>query len=107
MIPREACPQCGSTWYKRNGHIHTGKQNHRCSAVAHLTEYDLELGPQGPLIQRTQGWGVSPLGSPVGGGRRPPDVDDRPTPEPYRPPSVSPLAAHRDPTMGGGQSRAI
>src|SRR5215470_1998283 len=30
MIPREACPQCGSRWYKRNGHIHTGKQNHRC-----------------------------------------------------------------------------
>jgi len=29
MIRREACPQCGSTWYKRNGHIHTGKQNHR------------------------------------------------------------------------------
>jgi insertion element IS1 protein InsB len=28
--PREACPQCGSRWYKRNGHIHTGKQNHRC-----------------------------------------------------------------------------
>lgn len=27
---REACPQCGSTRYKRNGHIHTGKQNHRC-----------------------------------------------------------------------------
>jgi len=30
MAPRETCPQCGSTWYKRNGHIHTGKQNHRC-----------------------------------------------------------------------------
>src|SRR5216683_2197606 len=30
MTPREACPQCGSIWYKRNGHIHTGKQNHRC-----------------------------------------------------------------------------
>ena len=30
MIMRDACPQCGSTWYKRNGHIHTGKQNHRC-----------------------------------------------------------------------------
>jgi insertion element IS1 protein InsB len=30
MILREACPQCGSRWYKRNGHIHTGKQNHRC-----------------------------------------------------------------------------
>src|SRR5262245_38205436 len=30
MTPREACPQCGSLWFKRNGHIHTGKQNHRC-----------------------------------------------------------------------------
>jgi insertion element IS1 protein InsB len=30
MITREACPQCGSRWYKRNGHIHTGKQNYRC-----------------------------------------------------------------------------
>jgi insertion element IS1 protein InsB len=30
LTPREACPQCGSRWYKRNGHIHTGKQNHRC-----------------------------------------------------------------------------
>ena len=30
MVPLEACPQCGSRWYKRNGHIHTGKQNHRC-----------------------------------------------------------------------------
>ena len=29
MGPREACPQCGSTWYKRHGHSHTGKQNHR------------------------------------------------------------------------------
>jgi transposase-like protein len=30
MPPREACPQCRSLWFKRNGHIHTGKQNHRC-----------------------------------------------------------------------------
>src|SRR5918999_2108926 len=30
LTPREACPQGGSRWYKRNGHIHTGKQNHRC-----------------------------------------------------------------------------
>jgi len=30
MMTREACPQCVSTWYKKNGHIHTGKQNHRC-----------------------------------------------------------------------------
>ncbi len=30
MALRVACPQCGSIWFKRNGHIHTGKQNHRC-----------------------------------------------------------------------------
>src|SRR5262245_35484203 len=30
MTPRETCPQCGSSWFKRNGHIRTGKQNHRC-----------------------------------------------------------------------------
>lgn len=30
MTLREACPQCGSICFKRNGHIHTGKQNHRC-----------------------------------------------------------------------------
>ena len=30
MAPRETCPQCESKCYKRNGHIHTGKQNHRC-----------------------------------------------------------------------------
>src|SRR5262250_180015 len=30
MTPREACAQCGPRWYKRNGHLHTGKQNHRC-----------------------------------------------------------------------------
>ena len=32
MIKREACPQCGSMHYKRNGRIHTGKQNHKCQA---------------------------------------------------------------------------
>src|SRR5215213_8119375 len=30
MIKREACPQCGSRQYKRNGRIHTGKQNYKC-----------------------------------------------------------------------------
>jgi IS1 family transposase len=30
MIKREACPQCGSRQYKRNGRIHSGKQNHKC-----------------------------------------------------------------------------
>ena len=32
MIKREACPQCGSRQHKRNGRIHTGKQNHKCKA---------------------------------------------------------------------------
>src|ERR1043166_3929923 len=32
MINREVCPQCGSRQYKRNGRIHTGKQNHKCKA---------------------------------------------------------------------------
>jgi insertion element IS1 protein InsB len=27
---REACPECGSERFKKNGHIHTGKQNHQC-----------------------------------------------------------------------------
>lgn len=29
MIKREACPQCGSSHYKRNGRIHSGKQNYK------------------------------------------------------------------------------
>src|SRR4029434_237460 len=32
MSKREACPQCGSSQYKRNGRIHSGKQNHKCKA---------------------------------------------------------------------------
>ena len=31
MIIRDRCPQCGSQQYKKNGHIHNGKQNYRCS----------------------------------------------------------------------------
>ncbi len=32
MILREAYPQCRSRQYKRNGRIHTGKQNYKCRA---------------------------------------------------------------------------
>jgi transposase-like protein len=32
MVAREACPACASPQFKKNGHIHTGKQNHRCKA---------------------------------------------------------------------------
>jgi insertion element IS1 protein InsB len=30
MVIREVCPRCQSAKYKKNGHIHTGKQNHHC-----------------------------------------------------------------------------
>ena len=30
MSMREACPPCGSQLFKKNGHIHNGKQNHQC-----------------------------------------------------------------------------
>jgi insertion element IS1 protein InsB len=32
MVVREVCPACGSQHFKKNGHIHTGKQNHQCQA---------------------------------------------------------------------------
>ena len=32
MVEREACPQCGSRQYKKNGRIHSGKQNYKCKA---------------------------------------------------------------------------
>ena len=30
MVTRDGCPQCGSQQYKKNSHIHNGKQNHQC-----------------------------------------------------------------------------
>jgi insertion element IS1 protein InsB len=30
MIIRDVCPQCQSPKYKKNGHIHNGKQNYQC-----------------------------------------------------------------------------
>jgi hypothetical protein len=50
MTPREACPQCGSRVYKRNGHIHTGKQNHRCNACGRA----FVLTPENSLITQEQ-----------------------------------------------------
>jgi insertion element IS1 protein InsB len=32
MVVRDACPGCGSLQFKKNGHIHSGKQNHQCKA---------------------------------------------------------------------------
>jgi transposase-like protein len=30
MVIRDVCPQCKLPKYKKNGHIHNGKQNHQC-----------------------------------------------------------------------------
>jgi transposase-like protein len=32
MVGRDACSGCGSTQFKKNSHIHSGKQNHQCKA---------------------------------------------------------------------------
>ena len=50
MTPREVCPQCGSPWFKRNGHIHTGKQNHRCKRCGRA----FVLNPENHLITEEQ-----------------------------------------------------
>jgi IS1 family transposase len=50
MTPREVCPQCGSPWFKRNGHIHTGKQNHRCKRCGRA----FVLNPENPVITEEQ-----------------------------------------------------
>jgi transposase-like protein len=50
LTAREACPQCGSQWYKRNGHIHTGKQNHRCKLCGRA----FVLTPENSVITEEQ-----------------------------------------------------
>jgi IS1 family transposase len=30
MVIRDVCPQCQSSKFKKNGHVHNGKQNHYC-----------------------------------------------------------------------------
>lgn len=50
MVPRETCPQCRSTWFKRNGHIHTGKQNYRGKVCGRA----FVLNPEHPVITEEQ-----------------------------------------------------
>jgi insertion element IS1 protein InsB len=50
MRLREACPQCGSSWHKKNGHIHTGKHNHRCKLCGRA----FVLNPENSLITEEQ-----------------------------------------------------
>jgi insertion element IS1 protein InsB len=50
MALRETCPQCGSRSFKRNGHIHTGKQNHRCKLCGRA----FVLTPENSVITEEQ-----------------------------------------------------
>ncbi len=42
MVIRDACPACGSNQCKKNGHIHTGKQNHQCKTCGRQFVLDAE-----------------------------------------------------------------
>src|SRR5215210_6272828 len=50
MSKREACPQCGSRQYKRNGRSHTGKQNYKCKACGRA----FVLVPENHVITQEQ-----------------------------------------------------
>jgi len=56
LVLRETCPQCGSRWFKRNGHIHTGKPNHRCNlwgrAFVHNLGQPVITAEQRMLVER-------------------------------------------------------
>jgi len=36
MVVKDMCPGCGSLQFKKNGHLHSGKQNHQCQACGRL-----------------------------------------------------------------------
>jgi hypothetical protein len=66
MIVRDACPACGSIRFKRNGHIHNGKQNHHCKAcrrqfVADATDHSISH-EQRTLIEHLLRQRISLLG---------------------------------------------
>jgi insertion element IS1 protein InsB len=56
MIVRNACPACGSTRFKKNGHTRHGKQNHHCKACGYqfgsTAENRLITAEQRTLIER-------------------------------------------------------
>jgi insertion element IS1 protein InsB len=49
-MTRETSPQCGASWYKKNGHIPTGKQNPRCKVCGRA----FVLNPANHLIPEEQ-----------------------------------------------------
>jgi len=56
MVIRDVCPRCQSSKYKKNGHIHNGKQNHQCQACGRqfveCFEQDLVSDDTRALIER-------------------------------------------------------
>ena len=56
MVVREACPACGSERFKRNGHMHTGPQNHQCKACGRQfvlqADHRVIGEAQRPLVER-------------------------------------------------------
>jgi hypothetical protein len=57
MVIGEACPACGSTRYKKNGHIRPGKQQHQCNAC----ERQLGATAEDHRISEAQRTMVAPL----------------------------------------------
>src|SRR5262245_61220652 len=56
MVIRDVCPRCQSSKFKKNGHIHNGKQNHQCQGcgrqfVAYLEQPLIPDAPRA-LIER-------------------------------------------------------
>jgi len=56
MVIRDVCPSCQSPKYKKNGHIHNGKQNHQCKDCGRqfvdCFEQDLVSDETRSLIER-------------------------------------------------------
>ena len=56
MIIRTGCPDCQAEHYKKNGHIHNGKQNHQCKVCSRqfVLDFDQRLVPDADrsLIER-------------------------------------------------------
>ena len=56
MVIRDICPQCHSLKYKKNGHIHNGKQNYQCKdcgrQFVNCFEQDLVSDGTRALIER-------------------------------------------------------
>ena len=50
MVVRDACPECGSNRYKKNGHTRHGKQNHQCKAC----DRQFVATAENPLIAQEQ-----------------------------------------------------